>query len=193
MWFIAAAKSWGPFGAFLIAFGDSAFVPLPQGVDALLITQALASPEKALLAAALAVLGSVLGSLILYGIARKAGRLALESRVSEKGIAKLEEQTRRYGPLGVVVPMMVPLPLPTKIFVIAAGVFQMKIWHFLAATAFGRAVRYGGEVWLALEYGERATAVIKRNAPMAGIAAVVLIALFFLVHRWSTQRVTSGA
>lgn len=193
MWFVAGAKSWGPFGAFFIALGDSAFVPLPQGVDALLITQAITSPEKAFLSAALAVVGSVLGSLILYGIAHKAGRLALEAKVSERGIAKLEDHTQRYGAWAVALPMMIPLPLPTKIFVIAAGAFQMHLGQFVAAAAIGRTVRYGGEVWLALEYGAQATEVIKRNAPAAALGAVALTLLFFAIHRWSSQRVSAGA
>ena len=190
---MAGAKSWGPFGAFLIALGDSAFIPLPQGVDALLIAQAMASPEKAFLAAALAVAGSVLGSLILYGIARKAGRLALEAKVSERGIARLEDRTQRYGALAVALPMMIPLPLPTKIFVVAAGAFQMHVGQFIAAAAIGRTIRYGGEVWLALEYGAQATEVIKRNAPAAALFGVALVVIFFAVHRWSSRRVAAGA
>src|SRR3546814_16497093 len=57
----------GPWGLLLVSLGDSAFVPLPQGVDALLITQVIAAPSTAWLAASMAVFGSVAGSLILYG------------------------------------------------------------------------------------------------------------------------------
>ena len=52
-WIAGAAAFLGPWGVFLIALADSALVPMPQGVDTLLIAQAIATPETAYLGAAL--------------------------------------------------------------------------------------------------------------------------------------------
>jgi len=61
-WVAAAAGFLGPWGVFLIALADSAFIPMPQGVDALLLAQAIATPGSAYWAAGLGTVGSVIGS-----------------------------------------------------------------------------------------------------------------------------------
>ncbi len=162
-WLAGSVATLGPWGLFLVALGDSAFIPLPQGVDALLIAQAIAAPATAWLAAAAAVIGSLIGSLALYYIAFRGGRAMLAKRVSAKGMLRLEQLTRDYGAVVLIPPMMLPLPLPTKIFVIASGVFQMRLSQFIAATVFGRAVRYFGEAAVALKYREQTTTFLKQN------------------------------
>ncbi len=192
-WLTGIVTTLGPWGLLLVAFGDSAFIPMPQGVDALLIAQVIAFPSTAWLAASLAVIGSVAGSLILYSLARRGGRAMLAKRVSQHGMDRLEALTRKYGASAVIPPMMIPLPLPTKVFVIAAGVFQMGLVPFIVAATIGRGIRYFGEAALALRYGERTTDLLRENAWQAAAAGLVLIVIFFLVDRWSSNRVRSGA
>lgn len=188
-WLAGAAATLGPWGIFLVALSDSAFIPMPQGVDALLIAQAIASPSTAYLAAGLAVVGSIIGSLILYSIARRGGRMLLEKKASSGGIARMQRLIEKYDALVLLLPAMIPLPLPMKLFVIAAGVFQMKIARFVAVIAFARVVRYFGEVFLALRYGEQTTAFLKENTLLGVGIAVAIIAVFLVVHRWSTRSV----
>lgn len=192
LWLVQSVSTLGPWGIFLVALADSAFIPIPQGVDALLIAQSIAAPSTAYPAAALAVLGSLLGSLVLYYLAYKGGRVMLAKRVSPEGMAKLEHQTQEFGALVLIPPMMLPLPLPTKIFVIAAGVFQMSLWRFVAVTLFGRSVRFFGEAALALRYGPETTTFLKQNALLAAGVAVVLVGLFYGVNRWSARKVAEG-
>ncbi len=191
-WLVQSVSTLGPWGIFVVSLADSAFIPLPQGVDALLIAQAIAAPGTAYFAAALAVVGSLIGSLILYYLAYKGGRVMLAKKVSPAGMAKLERQTQEWGALVLIPPMMLPLPLPTKILVIAAGVFQLSLWRFVAATVFGRTVRFFGEAALALRYGDETTTFLKQNALAAIAMAVVLVALFYIVNRWSTRKVAAG-
>lgn len=188
-WLAGVAATLGPWGIFLVALSDSAFIPMPQGVDALLIAQAIASPSTAYLAAGLAVVGSIIGSLILYSIARRGGRMLLEKKASSGGVARMQRLIEKYDALVLLLPAMIPLPLPMKLFVIAAGVFQMKIARFVAVIAFARVVRYFGVVFLALRYGEQTTAFLKENTLLGAGIAVAIIAVFFVVHRWSTRSV----
>ncbi len=183
----------GPFGVFLISLLDSVAVPMPQGVDALLIAQAIAAPDTAYWGAALAVVGSALGSLILFYTARRAGRAMLEKKASKTGIDKMHRQIDRFGALVLLIPTMVPLPLPMKLFVIAGGVFQMKVGQFLAVIVFARCVRYFGEAFVALRFGDQTADLLKENAVAAVIGAVLLIAVFYGVHQWSTRRVSEGS
>lgn len=191
-WLAKSGAALGPWGLFLIALGDSAFIPLPQGVDALLIAQSIAAPSSAYLAAALAVVGSVAGSYILYTLSRRGGEKMLEKKASQKGVQKLRMSVEKYGALALILPTMIPLPLPMKLFVIAAGVFQMPIPQFLAALTFARCVRYFGEAFIAVRYGERTTEFLRENAVAGIVIGLGLVAVFFVIHRWSTRRVREG-
>jgi membrane protein YqaA with SNARE-associated domain len=191
-WLVGSIATLGPWGLLFVAFGDSAFVPIPQGVDALLITQVIAAPATAWLAASIAVFGSVVGSLILYYIARRGGRAMLLKRVSPHGMDRLEALTQRYGAAAIIPPMMIPLPLPTKLFVLAAGVFQMPVASFLLAATVGRGIRYFGEAALALKYGAGTPQLLKDNAWSAAGLGLVLLLVFFAVNRWSSRKVAEG-
>ena len=191
-WLVGSIATLGPWGLLLVSFGDSAFVPIPQGVDALLITQVIAAPSTAWLAAGIAVFGSVVGSLILYSLARRGGRAMLLKRVSPAGMDRLESLTQQYGAAAVIPPMMIPLPLPTKLFVIAAGVFQMPILPFILAATAGRGIRYFGEAALALRYGEGTPQLLKDNAWAAAGFGLALVLVFFVINRWSSRKVEQG-
>jgi len=183
------AMALGPWGIFLVSLGDSALIPMPQGVDALLIAQSVAAPSSAYLAAALAVLGSLLGSLILYWLSRRGGQIMLERKASKSGIVRMRRQVEEYGALVLFFPTAIPLPLPMKLFVIAAGVFQMRLLPFCAVLVVARSIRYFGEAYVAVRYGEQATAFLKQNALLGLGIAAILVALLFVVHRWSAGRV----
>lgn len=191
-WFLRTAAILGPWGLFLVALADSALVPLPQGVDALIVAQAIAAPGSTYFAAGLAVAGSLLGSLILYGMAARGGKLMLEKKISAAGIEKMHRQMEKYGALVLLLPTMIPLPLPMKLIVIGAGVFQMKLPRFIAVITLARIVRYFGIAYLALRYGETATRLIQENAGIGVAVAAAIIALFFFVNRWSARRVSEG-
>jgi membrane protein YqaA with SNARE-associated domain len=183
----------GPWGIFLVSLSDSALIPMPQGVDALLIAQSVAAPSSAYLTAALAVAGSLLGSLILYGLARRGGQIMLEKKASKSGVERMRRQVEEYGALVLFLPTAIPLPLPMKLFVIAAGVFQMRLLPFCAVLVVARSIRYFGEAYVAVRYGEATTAFLKANALFGlGIAAGI-VALFFIVHYWSTGRLNRAA
>ena len=183
----------GPLGIFLISLLDSVAVPMPQGVDALVVAQAIAAPETAYWGAALAVVGSAMGSLILFYMARRAGRAMLEKKASKTGIDKVHRQIDRFGALVLLVPTMVPLPLPMKLFVIAGGVFQMSVGRFLAVIVLARCVRYFGEAFVALRYGDQTADFLKEHAVASVIGAILLIAVFYAVNQWSTRRVSENS
>ncbi len=186
------ATAMGPPGLFLVALGDSAFVPLPQGVDALIIAQSIAAPSTAYFGAALAVLGSLIGSLVLYTMAQRVGRRMLEKKVRAGGIERMRRQIEKYDALVLLFPTMVPLPLPMKLFVIGAGVFQMNLARFMAVIVLARSLRYFGEAFVALRYGEQTTTFFKEHVLLGAVVVVGLFVVFYGVQRWSTGRVSSG-
>jgi membrane protein YqaA with SNARE-associated domain len=174
--------SFGPFGLFTIALLDSAMVPLPGGVDAVLILLSTARPAWWPIYALSATLGSVIGCIILYYLSKKAGRRAL-SRFSEAKQRRVKELIDRYDVLSVLVASLLPPPFPFKLFVITTGVFRLNVWRFAAAIAAGRAFRFLLEGYLAARYGEHAKDLLARYYPVIGLGLAVLTVLVFLARR----------
>lgn len=177
--------SWGPAGVFLLALLDSAGLPLPATVDALLIAVSASEPALASLSAALAVAGSTVGCLFLYLLARKGGELYWRRHVPQRRAQTFLDWFRRYGLATVFVPALLPIPLPTKVFVIAAGVFGARVLQFLLIIVAARIPRYAGLAWLGSQFGEApARAWLKQYGwHMAGAAALLLV-LLALAVRW---------
>ena len=64
--------SLGPFGLLAIAFLDSVLVPMPGGVDAVLLLLAASRPSWMLIYVASATIGSTIGCVVLYHISLRA-------------------------------------------------------------------------------------------------------------------------
>ena len=188
-WLAQYTADFGPWGTFFVSLSDSAFIPMPQGVDTLLVAQAIAAPDVTYFAATLAVLGSLLGSLILYALARRGGRMMLEKKISNKGFEHMRNQIEKWDALVLLFPTMIPLPLPMKLFVIAAGVFQMSVARFCAVLVFARTVRYFGIAYLALRYGDEAMTMLMENAWIGVLILLGIAVLFVVVQRWSNRRI----
>ena len=192
-WLAASAAVLGPGGIFLVALADNAFIPLPQGVDALLVAQAIAAPSTVYLAAGLGVIGSVIGSVILYFIARKVGHAMLSKRVSEQGMQRMQRMIEEFGAMALIPAAAIPLPLPMKPVVLAAGIFQMPLGQFCVAIAFARVIRYFGVAFLALLYGDGALTFAKEHAVAAVMLCAALVAGFYFVNRWSNRWLSRDA
>ncbi len=98
----------------------------------------------------------------------------------------------RWGAALLIPVTMIPLPMPMKPVVLAAGIFQMPVVSFCLAIAFSRFVRYFGIVFLGMQYGERGLALALENLHLAVLGCVVFVALFILVHRLSNQWLNEG-
>ncbi len=161
---------------------------MPQGVDTLLIAQAIATPQIAYLSAVLGTAGSLVGSLFLYTVGRRAGRSILDRKLSAEGVGRLARIVGTWGPAALIPVTMIPLPLPMKPVVLAAGVFQMPVAAYCAAIVGARLVRYVGLVFLALRYGPEAMALAAEHAHLALLACVLagltLYAVHVLSQRW---------
>jgi len=177
--FTVFLTTFGPIGLFVIAFLDSVMVPLPGGVDAVLLLLSAARPNLMLLYVAVAVVGSTLGCLCLYYISQRAGHRAL-ARFSESKQKRVKDLIDRYDVLSVLVASLLPPPFPFKLFVVSAGVFRLQVVRFTIAIAAGRTFRYLLEGYLAARYGDHAKEVLSHYYPSIGIGLAVLIVLGFI-------------
>ena len=119
---VDALTALGPVGVILLALLDNLGVPLVGGVDALVVWVSVTNPSAAYLAAGMAVLGSLIGSLVLFLIARKGGEAYLDRHTVSRRAARLRNWFLEYGLLTVFVPAVVPIvPMPLKVFILSAG------------------------------------------------------------------------
>jgi len=172
--------SFGPFGLLAIAFLDSVLVPMPGGVDAMLMLLAASRPSWMLIYVATAIVGSTAGSVGLYMISKRAGHRAL-NRFSESKQKRVKDLIDRYDVLSVLVATVLPPPFPLKLFVVSAGVFRLNIIRFVLAIAAGRSFRYLLEGYLAARYGEQAKEILAHYYPAIGIGLAIAIIVFFVV------------
>ena len=178
--------SFGPVGLFAIAFLYSVMVPMPGGVDAVLLLLAAARPSWMLIYVAAATIGSTIGCVVLYRLSRRAGKKAL-SRFSESKQKRVKDLIDRYDVMSVLVASLLPPPFPFKLFVASAGVFRLNLMRFTLAVAGGRTFRYLLLGYLAARYGDQAKELLTRYYPALGIALAVLIVLFFVAKALMRQ------
>lgn len=186
--------SFGPFGLFTIAFLDSVMIPMPGGVDAVLLLLAASRPSWMLIYVAAATIGSTLGCVVLYRISQRAGKRALV-RFSESKQKRVKDLIDRYDVMSVLVASVLPPPFPFKLFVVSSGVFRLNIVRFTVAIAAGRTFRYLLEGYLAASYGEHAKDLLARYYPTIGITLAVLVIVFFIARafmRHSAKTEPSG-
>jgi len=186
---VKALISWGPLGVLILAALDSAGIPLPAGVDALLIAVAAVNPGVAYLSALLGVVGSAAGNLFLFLVARKGGELYLDRHTQSERARRFRLWFQRYGLLTVFIPALVPIPLPMKVFVLSAGALGVSPKLFLAVVLAARVPRYLGLAYLGARLGEGSTAWLRGHAwHLAGFAAGLFVVLFALVKLVEKRR-----
>jgi membrane protein YqaA with SNARE-associated domain len=159
-----------------IAFLDSVLIPMPGGVDAVLLLLAAARPSWMLIYVAAATIGSTVGCVGLYRLSQRAGKRAL-ARFSESKQKRVKDLIDRYDVISVLVASLLPPPFPFKLFVVSSGVFRLNLLRFTLAIAAGRTFRYLLEGYLAARYGEHAKDLLQRYYPAIGITLAVLIVI----------------
>ena len=149
---VAFAGGLGAPGLLLISFLDSSVLTFPVINDLLLIELSIHQPARMPLYAGMAALGSLLGCVLLFFLARKGGEAFFHSKAGPRALA-VRHFVERNGFAGVLVAALLPPPTPFKIFVFAAGVFEVPFYSFASAIALARAFRYFGIGYLAVRYG----------------------------------------
>ncbi|HUE89176.1 MAG TPA: VTT domain-containing protein [Vicinamibacterales bacterium] len=167
------ASEYGGIGLFVVAALDSSFLSFPQVNDLLIIYLSTKTPSLMLYYAAMTTAGSIAGCFVLYGFARRGGEVFLRKRFSGERVERGLALYQRHGLLAVVVPSLLPPPTPFKLFVLLAGAAEVSPWKFLAAVTIGRGIRYFGQGYLAVLYGEAAVELVRDHGTAVGLALAV--------------------
>jgi membrane protein YqaA with SNARE-associated domain len=186
---LAALKTLGAWGVFIISFLESSAFGVPM--DPLVAGYVYSNPHRAWLYCIAAAVGSALGSLVPYGLGRAGGELFLLKRIDEAKLKRIRDRFERQEFLALMVPAMLPPPTPFKLFVFSAGVFEMKPVAFLLAIVSGRLVRFGVLSVLTVLFGPQIVAEIKtlvKTHPSVLVLIVVgLVLAAYLVFQLLRQ------
>src|SRR6202140_2085139 len=150
-WILGLMKVLGIWGPFVIAFADSALLGMP--VDFIVATYVYQDRRRLLVYIVMASMGSALGSIPLYIVGYVGGEKVLRKRISEERFQRIHRSFEQHEFWALMFPGMLPPPMPFKIFVLGAAVFEMRFRDFLAAVFAGRFVRFLVLALLTLWFG----------------------------------------
>ena len=179
---VAFAGTLGAPGLFLISFLDSSFLTFPVINDLLLIELCMRRPARMPLYASMAALGSLLGCVSLFLLARTVEEAAFRRKAGARADA-IRHWVVRNGFGGMLVAAMLPPPTPFKFFVLAAGVFEMSLVSFASAIGLARVIRYFGVGYLAVRYGANALPYLAQHKLQVTVLVIVFVAASYLVSR----------
>ena len=180
----------GSWGILVVAFMDSGAIGIP--LDPVVAGYVYAHPVKIWLYVFMAAVGSALGSLIPYGIGRAGGELLLLKHVDRQRFERLRDRFENQEFFAMMVPAMLPPPTPFKLFLLAAGVFEMRPALFMLAIFVGRVIRFLILGFLVVKFGpgivNLVTAVMARHLIWVLIGFLALIGMFIYEFKFRRPR-----
>ena len=175
----------GAWGICAVAVLDSSSIPVP--IDAVIAVYVWNDKPHFWLYCLLAAVGSAIGGLLPYWLGRAGGELFLLKRVNRSRFDYLRHRFERQEFVAVLIPSMMPPPTPWKVFVFAAGVFEMRVVDFMLAVALGRFVRWFALALLVLRLGPGAVDVVAHHA-LAALMIVGALVVCAAVWWWTRKR-----
>jgi membrane protein YqaA with SNARE-associated domain len=183
IWLLALLKPLGFWGAGALAFIDAAAFPVPM--DLILATYVWADKAHFYLYVIVAAAGSAVGGLVFFLVGRAGGELFLMKRINRVRFEQLRDRFEKQEFLAMMIPSILPPPTPWKLFVIAAGVFEMKVSNFLLAVFVGRVIRNMITAILTIEYGPEIVHIAARLATQhRGVLVAGLAVIFAALGYW---------
>lgn len=180
---LAARKS-AEYWLAIIAFVESSVFLIPA--DVLFLPMALAKPNKTWRYAFIATVASVLGGIAGWFLGYYAYEAVAKPVLELYGKLDSFEHLRGTTSADTILLLLITSGLshlpPIKVVTILSGAAGVNIWLFIASAIVARGARFFFLAWLLKRYGEPIRDFIeKRLGMLAGLAAAILIALFFAV------------
>jgi len=185
---LPAFAKFGFWGAGAVALFDSSSIPVPM--DAYLALAIWNDKHRFVLYVFFAAAGSAFGGLLPYALGRAGGELFLLKRINRERFEAIRARFERQEFLAVMIPSMLPPPTPWKVFIFAAGVFEMRLAPFLLAVFTGRVVRWLILSLLVLKLGPGAAELVAHHARATVLVAGILAVAGFLW--WWIRRKRAG-
>lgn len=182
LWLMASLPALGGTGLLCASFMDSSFVPLPLLTDLILLDLSSQHPMRMPLYAALAALGSVVGCVWVYFLARKSGELCYR-KTPGRPPGRIRKLIEKHPMACVFFPAVAPFPVPFKPFVVAQGALRVPFSTFIVGTLLGRGCLFFVEGFLGARYGmESKNFLFSEKWTSLGVV-LALVVLFLIVRQ----------
>ena len=188
-WLKITLPALGGFGLLVSALVDSSFVPLPLVTDLALMELSSRHPLRMPYYAAMAALGSLVGCIWIYVLARRGGQ-AYYRRTQGHAPGRIRKLIQEHPMASVFLPAVAPFPVPFKPFVIAQGVFQVPFTTFVFGTLVGRGLLFFFEGFLGARYGVAAKEFMVTQKWASVALALGLVLVFLVIRRLPVLRRT---
>src|SRR5579859_7491004 len=182
---LPALAKLGFWGVGAIALLDSSTIPVPM--DAILAVYIWNDKSHFWLYCLMAAIGSAIGGLLPYALGRAGGELFLLKRIDRARFERIRIRFERQEFLAVMIPSMLPPPAPWKMFIFAAGVFEMRIVPFMLAVVIGRMVRWLVLSILVLKLGPDAVDLVAHHSLLL-VGGVIGLALLGFTWWWIKKK-----
>lgn len=182
VWLQHVVAMMGAGGIFAVAFLDSSVLSFPFITDALVMRLCIERPSRLFYYALMATLGSLLGCIWIYWLAKKGGELYFH-RHGGRAALKAKQWVDSHAFLSLFIPAILPPPMQFKVFVLAEGVFQVPLKTFTLALVLGRGLRYIAEGIFAVKYGQRALEFLVGHAVLFIVAVAGILILLYIANR----------
>jgi membrane protein YqaA with SNARE-associated domain len=194
IWLLLLLKPLGFWGAGCIALIDAAAFPVP--LDLIIAGYVWADKKHFYIYVIVAALGSAIGGLVPFLLGRAGGELFLMKRVNRARFEQMRDRFAKQEFLAMMIPSILPPPTPWKLFVFAAGVFEMRVLPFMTSVFVGRVIRDMITAILTIKYGPEIVNIVTRVATqhkaalMIGLTVLVLGLIYWAWRKiWRKRNV----
>ncbi len=198
-WLLDRFRDLGYPGIIVLMAVESSVVPLPSELVMPPAGYLAAKGEMDfVVAVACGVMGSILGSLANYGLARWLGRafflrLGKYLLITERGLDRSERYFAAHGEISIFMGRM--LPVVRHLISIPAGIARMRLGRFVGFTGLGALVWCTILTWIGWFIGSREDVILavlneeaKRYTGRAVLIVLPVLFLLALAYAWWYRR-----
>lgn len=182
----------GGVGLFLVSLVDSSVIPLPSASDLLVIGLSVKNPVRMPYYAMMATLGSVLGCMALFYIARMGEEYYFRKHAGVHA-DRIHRWVKKKGFLAMLLGALGPPPTPFKLIVIAGGALEMPVHSAVLALIIAKAIRFFGLGYLAIRYGDQAEVYVKAHLVMMSFTALGAVAIAYSIAHMMARSAKKSA
>lgn len=179
-------KPLGFWGVGVLAVIDASSIAVPM--DLIIAGYVWNDRSHFWLYAIIGALGAAVGALVPFYIGRTGGEWVLLKRVKRSKYDQMRARFDRHHWLAVLVPAAMPPPFPFKLFAFGAGVFEMRVFPYMAAVFLGRTAHYLVTAILVIRFGPEIMTLIGRHSPLLLTLFAILVTMFILYDIFRRKR-----
>lgn len=185
LWVLSFAESkYSTYALALLALAESSFFPIPP--DVLQLSLSISKPKKsfwyAFVAGTFSVLGGILGYFIGFFLFESIGKAIIFSLGYEQAFNAVGMMYKENAFLAILGAAFTPIPY--KVFTLAAGFWQVRLFDLIFASIIGRYGRFFIEALLTYFFGDKVKVIIEKYFNWISLGVFLLVVLGYFTIKY---------